>query len=239
MRLESIKKLEGTIRLVTGLHIGAGDAEMRIGGTDNPIVKHPHTLEPYIPGSSLKGKVRALIEMRSGLMDRSQGHPISMSHLEGLEDDDLLKHGRQIIQLFGSSGAEQEGKEELGPTRVSFSDCFLSKCFREEARQENRPLVELKSENSINRIQGVALNPRFTERATPDCRFDFSISLKRFEGDGNTLEELLLQGLSLLQLDALGGSGSRGYGRIALRFEESSIQERFEHISEELGRPEA
>ncbi|MEE8587178.1 MAG: RAMP superfamily CRISPR-associated protein [Acidobacteriota bacterium] len=97
----------------------------------------------------------------------------------------------------------------------------------------------MKSENSINRIQGVALNPRFTERATPDSEFDFSISLKRFEGDGDSLEELLLQGLGLLQLDALGGSGSRGYGRIAVTFNDSSIQKRFEAISQQAGRPEA
>lgn len=239
MKLETIQRLDGTILLVTGLHIGAGDAEMRIGGTDNPIVRHPHTQEPYIPGSSLKGKVRALLELRSGLMIHTKGNPVSTKHLEDLDDQELKEQGWKIIRLFGSSGAEQEGREELGPTRVSFSDCFLSDSFRKIARERNLTLVELKSENSINRIKGVALNPRFTERAAPDCVFDFSISLKRFEGDGDTLEELLLQGLSLLQMDALGGSGSRGYGRIALTFKESSTQEKFEAISKDAGRPVA
>ncbi len=60
MQLLEIKEITGTIELRSGLHIGAGDMEMQIGGTDNPVIKHPHTLEPYIPGSSIKGKVRSL-----------------------------------------------------------------------------------------------------------------------------------------------------------------------------------
>ena len=68
LKLTEIKKLEGTITLRSGLHIGSGNMEMHIGGTDSPVIKHPHTLEPYIPGSSLKGKVRSLLEMESGLM---------------------------------------------------------------------------------------------------------------------------------------------------------------------------
>jgi CRISPR/Cas system CMR subunit Cmr6 (Cas7 group RAMP superfamily) len=62
------KKLEGAIILKSGLHIGSGNMEMHIGGTDSPVIKHPHTLEPYIPGSSLKGKIRSLLEMASGLV---------------------------------------------------------------------------------------------------------------------------------------------------------------------------
>jgi len=68
MQLIDIKQIKGKIILESGLHIGAGDTEMHIGGTDNPVVKHPYTQEPYIPGSSLKGKVRSLLEMESGLM---------------------------------------------------------------------------------------------------------------------------------------------------------------------------
>ena len=82
MKLLKIEEITGKIILKSGLHIGAGDMEMRIGGTDNPVIKHPHTQEPFIPGSSLKGKVRSLLEMRSGLMAKSGGAPLKPSHLE-------------------------------------------------------------------------------------------------------------------------------------------------------------
>ena len=81
MRLTAIKILEGKITLKSGLHIGSGDMEMHIGGTDSPVIKHPHTLEPYIPGSSLKGKVRSLLEMESGLMIYTDGDVASSGTL--------------------------------------------------------------------------------------------------------------------------------------------------------------
>jgi CRISPR-associated protein Csm3 len=67
LKLNKISVIQGTIELKTGLHIGGGDTEMHIGGTDNPVVKHPHTNEPYIPGSSLKGKIRSLLELKYGI----------------------------------------------------------------------------------------------------------------------------------------------------------------------------
>ncbi len=67
-KLIDVKEYRGQIELITGLHIGAGDIEMHIGGTDNPVIKHPFTFEPYIPGSSLKGKIRSLLELKSGLV---------------------------------------------------------------------------------------------------------------------------------------------------------------------------
>ena len=91
-------------------------------------------------------------------------------------------------------------------------------------------LFEVKSENSINRIKGTAEHPRFTERVTAGCRFDFSVTLKIFEGD-NGLEDLLLEGLRLLQMDALGGNGSRGYGKVKIEFDEKEWQKRFDAIT--------
>ncbi|MGB9616630.1 MAG: RAMP superfamily CRISPR-associated protein, partial [Desulfomonilaceae bacterium] len=83
MKLTNILEIKGKIVLKSGLHIGGGDLEMRIGGVDNQVVKHPHTQEPYIPGSSIKGKVRSLLEMKSGLMARSGGKPLALKHLAG------------------------------------------------------------------------------------------------------------------------------------------------------------
>ena len=214
MQLTQIKQLTGTLVLKTGLHIGAGDTEMRIGGTDNPVVKNPLDGQPYIPGSSLKGKIRSLLEWQLGLVSASNGAPYSFKHLAKDVKNDKA---RQLIKLFGGApGGEMENLvKEIGPTRLSFWDCSLNADWLKKIQARNLPSTEAKSENSINRIAGVADNPRFTERAIAGAEFDFRLSLKVI--DGENLLPLLLRGLKLLEADSLGGSGSRGYGKVELR----------------------
>lgn len=225
MKLVKLTNIRGRIVLESGLHIGAGDTEMHIGGTDNPVVTHPHTREPYIPGSSLKGKVRSLLEMRSGLMGMTGGSPVGLKILgrvEGKERQEALN----ILRIFGASGADSDDKKEVGPTRASFADCPLCRDCIARARLNNWPLTEVKSENTIDRIKGTASNPRFTERVPSNSSFDFHISIKEMEEDED-LTTLLLHGLKLLELDALGGSGSRGYGRVRFEFHDAELQEIF------------
>ena len=214
MQLQNIQQLTATLILKTGLHIGAGDTEMRIGGTDNPVVKNPLDGQPYIPGSSLKGKIRSLLEWKLGLVIAANGHPFSYQHLEGKDDTPAA---RQLLKLFGGApGGETEAiVQELGPTRLAFWDCQLNKDWLNAIRQRNLLATEAKSENSINRIAGVADNPRFTERVIAGAEFDFKLSLKVI--DGEDLLPLLKTGLALLAADSLGGSGSRGYGKIEFR----------------------
>lgn len=216
MKLIAIKELKGTITLKSGLHIGSGNMEMHIGGTDSPVIKHPHTLEPYIPGSSLKGKVRSLLEMESGLMIKTGGDVLSPKILK---DNDLTPEQKEaceaILKIFGSSGAETGEDYNLGPTRVSFADCYLNEEWKKNARVNRWQLTEVKSENKIDRIRGTAEHPRFIERVPEGTEFDFRLTFKVLdEGDEELFDKWLLRGLKLLELDALGGSGSRGYGRI-------------------------
>jgi CRISPR-associated protein Csm3 len=225
MKLIGIKEITGKIILKSGLHIGAGDTEMKIGGTDNPVVKHPHTLEPYIPGSSLKGKVRSLLEMRSGMMARTKGEPLSLKILKDLEGEEK-RECENIIKLFGASGADTDETGRLGPTRASFADCSLDANWRKQALEGNLPFTEIKSENTINRVSGTAQHPRFTERVPAGAEFEFCITVKQLSPDEN-LEELMLEGLKLLEMDAIGGSGSRGYGQIKFEFSDSEIRDKF------------
>jgi CRISPR-associated protein Csm3 len=233
MKLVNMKPITGRIILRTGLHIGAGDMEMHIGGTDNPVIKHPHTNEPYIPGSSLKGKVRSLLEMKSGLMIKTKGKPVNgklWKNLQESEGKDAVE-AEKILKLFGISGSDEEAAAALGPTRASFSDCHLSETWRDKVRIKRWPLTEVKAENSIDRIKGTAEHPRFMERVPAGIEFDFSISLKNFDQDENSaLLDYLLVGLKLLELDALGGSGSRGYGRIEFEFDDKNLKEKFDNI---------
>jgi len=236
MRLVEIKKLEGTITLKSGLHIGSGNMEMHIGGTDSPVIKHPHTMEPYIPGSSLKGKVRSLLEMESGLMVYTKGEVVSSKTLteESVKNDSKLKLREKceaILKIFGSSGADKEDESSFGPTRVSFADCYLDKDWKKIALENRWLLTEEKSENVINRIKGIAENPRFIERVPEGTKFKFLVTFKVLQDDDNKLfEDYLLKGLKLLEMDALGGSGSRGYGRIAFEFNDQPLNEKFHSL---------
>lgn len=229
MKLINISTINGRIILQSGLHIGAGDTEMHIGGTDNPVVTHPHTREPFIPGSSLKGKVRSLLEMRSGMMTHTNGKPLSAGVLNKNLSDSERAEAMKILKIFGVSGADGDAAMEIGPTRASFADCPVNKECGKIVRANNWSFTEVKSENSIDRIKGTAQNPRFTERVPAGMIFDFSITLKKMEGDEN-LQDFLLEGIKLLELDALGGSGSRGYGRVRFELDDEKLQEKFAEI---------
>ncbi|SPD73001.1 CRISPR subtype III-A/MTUBE-associated RAMP protein Csm3 [uncultured Desulfobacterium sp.] len=228
MKLEAIKEIKGKLILKSGLHIGAGDMEMKIGGVDNPVIKHPHTQEPYIPGSSLKGKVRSLLEMRSGLMAKTDGEPVSVKTIKACNGNGEKEACVKILKLFGSSGAETD--PSLGPTRVSFADCPLDDEWRKKAIEQHLAFTEVKSENRINRIEGTAKDPRFSERVPSGAEFKFTVTLKLLNQNESDLEIFLMEGLKLLQLDALGGSGSRGYGRIEFEFDDQTVREAFEKV---------
>ncbi len=236
MKLNKISKITGKIVLESGLHIGAGDTELRIGGTDNPVVKHPYTNEPYIPGSSLKGKVRSLLELRSGLLafmrGRDSGKPLSTAIFKENLDKHQKAKAIRILKLFGVSGADDQENLKIGPARASFADSFLNEKSKKMVKVNQQSYFEVKSENSINRIKGTARDPRFTERVVAGLKFDFAINLKEMEGDKDeALLDTLLEGLKLLEHDALGGSGSRGYGRVHFEFDDGSIAEKFDGIN--------
>lgn len=229
MQLTRIQQLTATLTLQTGLHIGAGDSEMRIGGTDNPVVKNPLDGQPYIPGSSLKGKIRALLEWQLDLVTAANGHPFSFQHLSAND----TPAARDLLRLFGGApGGDIDALVgEIGPTRLAFWDCPLKPAWLARLREKHLSSTEAKSENSINRIAGVAENPRFTERVIAGAEFDFRLSLKVI--DGEDLLPLLLRGLKLLAADSLGGSGSRGYGKVkftGLTLDGKDIQADFDKI---------
>lgn len=235
MKLIEIKKLEGTITLKSGLHIGSGNMEMHIGGTDSPVIKHPHTLEPYIPGSSLKGKVRSLIEMESGLIPfaKDEGGLVSSKTLEKVkkEQPNLVEKAEAILKIFGSSGADKEDETGFGPTRVSFTDCYLDDDWKKKAKDNRWLLTEEKSENVINRIKGTAEHPRFIERVPEGTSFKFLVTFKILQDGDDKLFDELLRGLKLLEMDALGGSGSRGYGRIQFNFTDKELNAKFQNLN--------
>ena len=201
-KLIEIKRITGQIKVITGLRIGASPESMEISGLDNPIIRNPVNDEPYIPGSSLKGKLRSLIEWYLGEVPPT-GEP--------------SKDGC-VARVFGIP-ASRDAK--VGPTRLIVRDATLSEEDRKRF-QSGEPITEIKTENSINRLTAMA-NPRPLERVVPGVKFDFEMIYRIFslpeendngQTDRENLEKVLLPAMALLEKDYLGSSGSRGCGKI-------------------------
>lgn len=193
-----VKILTGQIHLLTGLHIGAGNDDIHIGGIDNPVVKDMDGM-PYIPGSSLKGKIRCLLEIAEGAYSDNGNKPSN-----SITNPDSL-----IPKMFGDTVKYQ--------SRVLFRDCFLSDRSKEELKNKSISATEAKVENSINRWKGQSMQGglRTTERAIAGLYFDYEIVIRLFDGDDEkAIKDKLVLGMKMLENDALGGSGSRGYGKI-------------------------
>jgi CRISPR-associated protein Csm3 len=202
-----ILTLIGQIEILSGLHIGGGDDTMKIGGIDNQVIKNINTNKPYIPGSSLKGKMRSLLEWNGKLVAPFEdGKPFGSEKLEKILDSQDKQNAINLIKLFGDSNSKNKG--EYGITRISVGDCSLI--------EEGLQTSEAKYENVIDRKSGTAQHPRQTERVPAGVKFNFNIKLKVLDGDDETaLKSMIEKGLELVENDYLGGSGSRGYGRVA------------------------
>lgn len=201
-----IATLKGQVNLLSGLHIGGGDDTMKIGGIDNGVVKDINTDKPYIPGSSLKGKMRSLLEQNYRLvyLPSADGKPFSSKLLNEVPKEEE-KNATNLLKLFGDSSEANLH----GITRISVGDCSLS----EESKDMQHS--EAKYENVINRQKGTAENPRQTERVPAGIKFEFDIRVKVLDEDNEEeLKGMVEKGLELVESDYLGGSGSRGYGRV-------------------------
>ena len=210
MQLQSIRTLTGRIRLRSGLHIGAGKDTVEIGGLDQPIVKDPLTGAPYIPGSSLKGKMRSLLEVgvAMGIREATKKYV-----LDG-KPCGCGKPDCPICVLFGAHNDPSKCDPKLGPTRLLVRDAMLCKEDMDRFKAGRLPM-EIKNENTIHRVKGVAEHPRPLERVPAGVTFELNIALKVYENDKvDALIQWLYRGLKLIELDALGGGSSRGSGQV-------------------------
>ena len=194
-------KINAILRLETGLHIGGASDFAPIGAVDSPFIRDPYTKQPIIPGSSLKGKIRTLLAR--SLSDTPW--------LNGIEDDK-----DEVKVLFGTAG---DGKNGAVASRLQFADIRLTEESLDRLRLMDLDtfIGEVKFENKIDRISARA-TPRQIERVPARAEFAFSV-IYNVEVTDEVAEDirLLADGLKLLQMDYLGGSGSRGYGRVSFR----------------------
>ena len=253
--------MKTNLKIITGLHIGASDDTMKIGGIDSSVVKREifansdgsicyspeynedgslkngvkKINEPYIPGSSLKGKIRSLLEHHFSLIkkqkelfndEKKQGQVISSEFIKKCNDENLNKKAKLIIELFGESAGNKSSDSKV--TRALFRDSFLTKNSRKLYLEDKVSLSEEKAENTINRVS-VTANPRFIERVPAGVEFEFEYIIRDFIDDEKRVElynKTIELGMLLLQNDALGGGGSRGSGKI--EFEKFGTIEKLE-----------
>ena len=186
-------QITGTIEIVTGMHIGGSEAFAAIGAIDSPVIIDPLSRKPIIPGSSLKGKIRALLAKAY--------NPTVVNH-----NDDSEK----ISRLFGSSA-----NNKLMTSRLIFSDMILDN-YDELRSKGLDSITEVKFENTISRTTSVA-NPRQIERVIRGSKFKLNIIydvLEDYQDQALDDIKILVEGMKLLQYDYLGGGGTRGNGKI-------------------------
>ena len=215
--IKLVKKIvySGTLALKTGLHIGGTNASLNIGGPDKFVVRNPINNIPYIPGSSLKGKMRSLIEIyhkcvdvdeKSGKVEvKASSDPNSISgYLFGVSADSKNKESKHYASRLIVRDAELIVRDDaLGIGENFFSNTDL-------------PYTESKTEVSIDRVTAKA-NPRTFERVPAGAKFKLNMVLNVFEHDNEKqLKETLKQAIQLLHDDYLGGHGSRGYGQVEI-----------------------
>lgn len=224
MKLIEIREFNGFLQVQeSGLHIGGSDEIVGIGEVDNPIIRHPITHLPYVPGSSVKGKIRSLLELRHSEDTQKTGMPCT--------DGTCL-----VCQLFGAGRTHAIES----PTRLIFRDCQPTEDTQAiwgDAGTDS----EIKTEVVIDRNKGVAkqgIGPRPMERIPAGSEFDFSFSLRIFEGDKvGKYYDFLAEGFELLSKDYLGGSGSRGYGDVLIVAEdgETPMHDFLRQQAQEMG----
>jgi CRISPR-associated protein Csm3 len=215
--------LEGNLECLTGLHIGGGKGALEIGGADNPVVKDAFGL-PYVPGSSLRGKIRSLLERSSGLavpaelvyLSKRKGQEVRIHQSDRPDDEICLLFGRSPGRMDRVVG-EALDTNGASPARLTVYDApLVAESITPQMRENlDDELTEVKSENAIDRITSQA-NPRTLERVPAGARFHFRMVLDVLCAEDRPLIARFAEGLRLLEDDTLGGGGSRGSGRVRL-----------------------
>lgn len=195
MKLQGKIIIAGEIVAETGLHIGGSKSALDIGGLDLNIIKTPDGI-PYIPGSSLKGKLRTMLA-------RMHGSPSVQNDPEAIQE------------IFGNSD-DSENKGKI--TRLLVRDANLNvHAFNTSfvGHEMDFEYSDVKWENTINRKTGTAQHPRQLERVPAGARFQFELVYDDYDDGKQDLHLTAVRtAMRLLEADYIGGQGSRGYGKI-------------------------
>jgi CRISPR-associated protein Csm3 len=206
IKLEKKIVYAGYITLKTGLHIGGTNAALNIGGPDKFVVRNPINNIPYIPGSSLKGKMRSLVEIANG--ETNDGKP----------SNDLNSRAGKLFGISGDSDNSHASRLIVRDADLDIESADFS--------NTDLPYTESKTEVTIDRVTAKA-NPRTFERVPAGAKFKLNMVLNIFEGENEKeLKATLKQAINLLHDDYLGGHGSRGYGQVKIELDKEDGEDR-------------
>lgn len=198
--------LRGTIELLSGTRIGGSDDVLQIGGTDLTCIKDPATGKPYIPGSSLKGRMRSCLEKHHGKTN-------------GREPCGCARDDCPVCRVFGP---HKQTQHRLGPTRIIVRDAPLI---------SGEFAIENKTESVNRRDTGAAEHPRTVERVTPGAKFALEIAMQEYDSDADfkykdaddnevsahrALWEVVMHALDLLEQTGIGAGTGKGYGKVSI-----------------------
>nr|PZN20512.1 MAG: type III-A CRISPR-associated RAMP protein Csm3 [Chloroflexota bacterium] len=203
-----------TITAVTGLHIGGSPGVLSIGNVDNPVIRDPLTSQPYIPGSSLRGKMRSQMAKQYGRPQNNRIGQVTIHTCKTAADYATCS----VCKTFGIPGEHTHSET----SRLIVRDARLTEesvRMLKEARTD-LPFTEVKWEAAIDRVTSAA-TPRQQERVPAGAKFagELVFSLYSFDGRERNFEELalftnVLEALELVEEDYLGGQGARGSGKV-------------------------
>ncbi len=198
-RLTHYLKCTAKIKLLSGMLVGGQKEGIGIGGIDSPVIKNPITNMPYLPGSTLKGRFRMALELKyNDTHTETNGEGPSTDP----ENDSL------VVKMFGSGSP---GNKDAEPTRCIFRDCYFSAGFEEFSHCEEKTEVKMDRYG----LNAMKKGNRTSERIPAGAQFDFELMIRIFEKDKEEdFISRLKEAIHILQLEYLGGSGTRGYGKV-------------------------
>jgi len=222
--LRGILEIEMVMECLTGLRIGGGPEAMEIGGVENVVIRDPLTRLPYVPGSSLKGSMRAHYELFS---TRPINHEVVRGpqkiriHMCENPDCEICRVFGRTPEKLESRGAGQIRDNMIYTTRLKVDDAHPTEETIKRWRAFSPDGVEVKWENALDRLTSRA-NPRAVERVPRGSEFKVMMSYKIFDQRDVENVSVIFQSLKLVEDDYLGRYSSRGYGRV--RFKNISMK---------------
>lgn len=222
-----IFKIEYTLTTMSGCLIGNQTQSFSVGGVDQATTVD-ETGYPMIPGSAMKGALRAmLIEEREECSVITEYYQSYFNKLEekyerleskvkqNLDHELFEKYKKEISPsyIFGLSGWNQMPK-------LYFSDVRMSEEEKKERKPEDCLLIDTKTAILEEADGQVSSNPRTYQVVRPGTRMDGEIFFKGANSaDENKIRKMMdkMKDL-LLEFETgfylIGNSKSRGYGRV-------------------------
>ncbi|MEM2841530.1 MAG: CRISPR-associated RAMP protein Csx7 [Candidatus Bathyarchaeia archaeon] len=216
-KLEERVIINGTLTLLTPLHIGSPKTEIDLEKVDMPVLKDTQG-QPYIPGSSLKGKIRSEAERIARKEGKTVCTPPNTKKMCGTITPNNLCI---CCRIFGTAGENMSVA-----SKVRFRDAYPHARVIETM---TRAGIAMDRERGV-----VAQGALYSIEAIPQgTRFGFEMVTENLAKDE---WKLLKAAINSFADAGLGGSVSRGMGKVKLDLESASRRTSKFYLGEEKER---